>query len=99
MPDEAPASDSKPQWQQIAEKKRRIQAETIAPFPHLESPANADEITAIDDVAELAGLIASGKFKAYDVALGYILRAVRAWEKVRLLLSWRVAVGDWGGLC
>lgn len=84
MPGDASTKDDKPQWLQIAEKKRKVQAETIAPFTRLEGPANADKITAIDDVAELAGLIANGSLKAFDVALAYIQSAARAWEKVRL---------------
>lgn len=82
MPDDAPINGDKPQWLRIAEKKRQIQAETIAPFARLEGPANAAEITAIDDVATLADLIAGGKIKAFDVALAYVQSAARAWEKV-----------------
>lgn len=82
MPDGGGGGEKAP-WRHTAEKKRRIQAETLAPFARLEGPAEAEEITAIDDVAELAGAIARGRFRAFDVALAYVQSAARAHEEVR----------------
>lgn len=78
MPDDA--SDL-PKWQQLAAAKRRVQAETIAPFTRLQGPAHAEEILAVDDVGELAEMIAKGQWKAFDVALAYVQSAAKAREK------------------
>lgn len=71
-----------PQWLITSDKKRRIQAETIAPFTRLQGPANADAISGIDDIEDLAGLIAKGELRAFDVALAYVQKAAWAHEKV-----------------
>lgn len=81
MPDDT-SSTEKPQWQVVASEKRRIQAETIAPFTRLQRPAHAEEILAVDDVGELAQRIAKGEWKAFDAALAYVQSAAWAHEKV-----------------
>ena len=66
----------KPKWLQVSQKKRQLQAEAIAPFDRIEIPSNAEFITSINDVSELASLIADGQLKVQDVVLAYIPRYV-----------------------
>lgn len=68
------SSDGEPQWLSTVKKKRELQASAIAPFRDIDLPANSDVITSIDEVSELAKLIAEGRYKAYEVALAYIKR-------------------------
>ena len=87
MSSSADIAEALPAWQVTARKKLQIQADTIAPFARLSSPLQSDEITAIDDAQQLARLIATAHFTAFDVALAYIQRAAKAHEKVGRILN------------
>lgn len=76
-------SEDKPPWLLTAEKKRGIQAATIAPFTRLEGPADAEAILAVDDVGALAEAIARGRWTAFEVAVAYVQKAAGVGEKVR----------------
>lgn len=60
-----------PTWESIVERKRAIRTAAIAPY--LEHDIIfPDPLTDIDDVEELAGLMASGERSVEQVILSYI---------------------------
>ena len=67
-------AETEPAWLTTAKKKRQLQAEAIDPFRQTKSPENASYITSIDDVGQLASLIAEGRLRSEDVTLAYIAR-------------------------
>ena len=67
-------TDGRPPWLVTSLKKRNFQQAAIAPFRTIEYPLNADDITGINDIAELGKEIEGGRFKAHDVTLAYVRR-------------------------
>lgn len=67
-------TDKNAPWLVTVSKKREIQRSQIALFADVKAPSNADAITAIDTISELAGEIAAGRLTVYDVTVAYIHR-------------------------
>jgi len=67
------ASIPTPTWESIIERKRAIRTAAIAPYLKHDI-IFPDPVTDIDDVEELAGLIAKGEKSAEQVILSYINR-------------------------